>query len=200
MLIASLWLSLPLRAGPQSHASEPCSPGPCVVVCPGAQSVADRFKFSPFFPSSPLLPPPPPLFLPSSPKLSSPSTSSLFSVAHGASFPCVLGDLCLLLIVFGKIICNQLEHKMKDNTEAFVLAPSLEAPLPWAHPSPFWAWGCLDHPGRAVKTRPSETCVTAWLAFTPGVWPFWCSFTSVSLTISNKICGLKFCSLTFCIS
>ena len=109
MLIAPLWLSTPSedRAAGEPCLPEPRSPGPCLVVCPGARK--RRFKFSPFFLPHRLSPPPP-----SCPPFPLPS---LFSLAHGASFPCVLGDLCLLLIVFGKIICrNQLEHKMKENT------------------------------------------------------------------------------------
>lgn len=63
------------------------SPVHGMLVCPGAQGLSSQLPVLFFFPSR-----------------SPPSASSL--LAHGAFFPCVLGDLCLLLIVPGKLFAE----------------------------------------------------------------------------------------------
>lgn len=193
MLIASLWLSTPSEG---RAAGEPClvPRGPVWLSVLVLRNVADRFKFSPFFLPHRLSPPPPP----SCPLFPLPS---VFSLAHGASFPCVLGDLCLLLIIFGKIICrNQLEHKMKENT-GVCFSPISGGTSPLGPPRPILSLRLPGPPRPCRETRPSEPCVTTWLAFTPGVWPFWCSLHfCFILTVSTRSVALDFCALTFCIS
>lgn len=197
MLIAPRGSPLPPRTGPQGiHASLSLVPqGPAWLSVLVLWNVAHRFKFSPLFLPHCLSPPPPP----SCPLFLLPLSPPWLTVPP---FPmCSAIFICCWLYLEKLFAEISLSIRWK-RTLVFVLARSLEAPLPWAHLSPGLSLRLPGPPRPCSETGPYETCVTTWLAFTPGVWPFWCSLHfCFTPTVSNRrSVALDVCPLTFCIS